>query len=127
MKVTANVTRSGGWWAIEVPEVPGTFTQARRLDQVEAMTRDGVGLMLDIEPDSIEVDIVPMLPADELHLVKEAKEKAARAEVAVREAAAASRAAVSVLQSEGLTVRDVGRILGISPQRASQLAKSPAA
>ena len=32
MKVTAEATRSGGWWAVEVPEVDGAFTQACRLD-----------------------------------------------------------------------------------------------
>ena len=37
---TAVCTRSGGWWAVEVPEIPGLFTQARRLDQVEDMVRD---------------------------------------------------------------------------------------
>ncbi len=37
MKVTAKVTHTGDWWAIAVPEVPGLFTQAKRLDQVEEM------------------------------------------------------------------------------------------
>ena len=33
MEVTAEVSRSGAWWAVEVPEVPGAFTQAERLDR----------------------------------------------------------------------------------------------
>ncbi|MFD3506764.1 hypothetical protein [Nocardia sp. NPDC058666] len=40
MDVTAHASRSGGWWAISVPEVPGLFTQVRRLDQVVATVRD---------------------------------------------------------------------------------------
>lgn len=42
MKVTAEVVRTGAWWAIEVPEVPGLFTQVKCLDQVEGMVQDAV-------------------------------------------------------------------------------------
>ena len=43
---TARCRRSGRWWAIEVADVNGSiYTQARRLDGVEAMVRD-VGALL---------------------------------------------------------------------------------
>ena len=45
--------RSGGWWAITVPELPGVFSQARRLDQVETMAREAIALMLDIDTNEI--------------------------------------------------------------------------
>ncbi len=35
MKYTVRVRRSGAWWAIDVPELPGVYSQARRLDRVE--------------------------------------------------------------------------------------------
>lgn len=38
-RLTVEATRSGGQWAIEVPEIPGLFTQAKRLDQVELTAR----------------------------------------------------------------------------------------
>ena len=41
MEVTAVCRRSGNWWAVEIPEVEGAFTQARRLDQVADMAADG--------------------------------------------------------------------------------------
>ncbi len=41
--------RSGSWWAITVPELPGVFSQARRLDQVEAMAREAIAMMLDVD------------------------------------------------------------------------------
>jgi hypothetical protein len=46
MKVTAKATRAGDWWAIEIADVPGGpfHTQTRRLDQVEALVKDGVAL-----------------------------------------------------------------------------------
>jgi len=41
MNVTAYARPApGGWWAVEVPDVPGLFTQARELDQIPEMVRD---------------------------------------------------------------------------------------
>lgn len=53
MRVLADVTRSGEWWAVQVPEMPGAFTQARRLEQVPGMVRDAVALKDDIDEDSV--------------------------------------------------------------------------
>lgn len=39
-KITAVVTSSGDWFAVEVPEIGRLFTQVRRLDEVEGMVRD---------------------------------------------------------------------------------------
>lgn len=46
MKLTAIVTREGDWYAIEVPEIEGLYTQVRRLDQVEKMVTDAALLLL---------------------------------------------------------------------------------
>lgn len=53
----AEVRRSGRWWAIDVPEVKGVFTQARRLADVEAMARDAIGAVLDLDPASVRVSL----------------------------------------------------------------------
>ncbi|MFD1210736.1 hypothetical protein ACFQ36_01605 [Arthrobacter sp. GCM10027362] len=34
MELTAHVHRSGDWWAVEVPEVPGLVTRARHVCEV---------------------------------------------------------------------------------------------
>ncbi|MEH6797620.1 MAG: hypothetical protein V7694_26225, partial [Rhodococcus sp. (in: high G+C Gram-positive bacteria)] len=57
MKVTAKATRSGQWWAVEVPEVDGAYTQARRLDQIPKMVADAVSLLEDVPADTVEVDL----------------------------------------------------------------------
>lgn len=62
MKVTANVTRSEDWWAVEVPEVPGVFTQARRLSQVEPLVKEAVSLMLEVPAEDVEVAIFSTSP-----------------------------------------------------------------
>ncbi|MDG4771697.1 type II toxin-antitoxin system HicB family antitoxin [Solwaraspora sp. WMMD792] len=48
--------RVGNWWAISVPELKGVHTQARRLDQVAAMAREAIALLLGIEPVSVALD-----------------------------------------------------------------------
>lgn len=45
--VRAECRRSGGWWAVDSPDVPGLHTQARRLADVPGMVRDAA-LMLDV-------------------------------------------------------------------------------
>lgn len=123
MKVTAKVTRSGDWWAIEVPEVPGVFTQAKRLDQVEDMVRDAVALMTDARPPEITVELIPVLPRDIEGDLRTARDLANQAAVLQAQASAATRRVVVELrENEGLSVRDVGRLLKLSPQRVSQLA-----
>ena len=61
---TALCRRSGRWWAIEVPGVDGSIhTQARRLDEVEAMAHDAIALTLDVPPQSFDVEVVPLPPS----------------------------------------------------------------
>jgi DNA-directed RNA polymerase specialized sigma subunit len=122
MRVTATATRIGDWWAVEVPEVAGGLhTQARRLDQVASAVADAVALVIDISPDTIEVDVIPKLPQQDAELVDAARAASQEAARAAERASRLSRQAVEQLRSEGMTVRDVGGLLGVSPQRVSQL------
>lgn len=54
---TAVCVRSGGWWAISVPQINGVHSQARRLDQVRATAREAIALMLDVPADSFDVEV----------------------------------------------------------------------
>lgn len=122
MKVTANATRSGGWWAVEVPDVlGGIHTQARRLDQIPAVVADALS-MVDITVD--EVTVVPTYDEDVRRATEEAKSASENLVAAQARAQQASRAAVAAIMSAGMTVRDAASLLGISPQRVSQLARS---
>ena len=122
MRVTATATRTGQWWAIEVSDVAGGLhTQARRLDQVASAVIDAVALVADVSPDAIEVDVIPRLPQAEADLIETARNASQEAAQAAERASRLSRQAVEQLRSEGLTVRDVGGLLGVSAQRVSQL------
>lgn len=119
---TVRCVRSGDWWAITVPQIPGVHTQARRLDQAEAMARDAVALLTDRPAASFDLVVTPELPGDLAAEVDAARELRETAERAQREATAAARAvAARLVDHQRLSFRDAGRILGLSHQRISQL------
>ena len=125
---TAVCRRVGEWWAVDVPEIRGVHTQARRLDQVESMTRDAIALLNDVAPTSFDVKVEPVLEGEVEKTVVAATEASERARAAAEEAGRLQRnAATTLLQKCGLTVRDAGALLHVSPQRVSQLAKVAAA
>ncbi len=122
---TALCERSDGWWAVTVPEAPGVFTQARRLDHVAAMAREAIALMLDVPADSIDIKVawtVPPAAADAVSRLNRARDQAGIAQSAHGDAQVE---AANALLAAGLTVRDAGTVLGISYQRVSQLASQP--
>jgi len=124
MKVTAKATRINGWWAIEVPEVEGGFTQARRLDQVAKMAAEVVSMLEGVDADSVQVEVVAMPSPDDRELIDRVVLQGSEANEAMADYAAESRRVVALLLGRGYTVRDVGKLLGISATRVSQL--SPA-
>ncbi|MFP5488128.1 MAG: type II toxin-antitoxin system HicB family antitoxin [Acidimicrobiia bacterium] len=119
---TVDVVRSGTWWAISVPDLPGTFSQCRRLEQVESCAREAIALALDVEPDTIDaIDVRCVPPGDVATLVDDVH----RSEVAAREATERvgrqRLAAARSLADRGYPLRDIGWLLGISHQRVSQI------
>ena len=123
MQVTAIAHRSGDCWAVEVPEVDGAFTQAKRLDQIPAMVSDAVSLLEDVPAEQVEVTVVPDIGDPELLATAEhARAQVAAARAVQAAAATASRDVVKKLRDRGLPVRDVAVILKMSAQRVSQIA-----
>jgi predicted RNase H-like HicB family nuclease len=124
---TASCTRTGNWWAIEVPEVPGVFSQSKRLDGAEAQARDAIALMLEVPEDSFDVTIEAVLPAmaeEALAKVEEVKAEADEAMAAVR--LAMVTALLALVDQLGLSYRDAGQVMGISHQRVQQILKDAA-
>ncbi|HEU4399857.1 MAG TPA: type II toxin-antitoxin system HicB family antitoxin [Actinomycetota bacterium] len=118
-RVTAQ--RDGRWWFVRVPEIQGAITQARRLEQVEAMAREVISLLLDVTPDSFDLDVQPAIPDEVRAELTRARDLQRQAERTQAEAATLVREAARKLRAQGLTVADVGAVLGVSFQRASQL------
>lgn len=120
-RYTVRAVRSGDWWALEVPEVPGLYSQVRRLGEAADMATDALALMLDVDPTTIDVDVVPVLSQDLTTRVERSRALLHQAEEIRDEAAAASREAARALVSSGLSQRDAAQVLGVSFQRVSQL------
>lgn len=121
MNVTAVAERSGNWWAVEVPEIPGLFTQAHRLDQVDGMVRDAAR-MLGREVGMVTVD--PKLSEEDERMIDELLAARREATEARAKASRLTAGAVDALRGQGMTVRDVADIIGITPQRVSALANA---
>ncbi len=119
------VIRSGGWWAITVPALGGVFSQAKRLDQVEDSAREAISLMLDVDGSDVgALDIIVTPPPSAAALLEAFEESTAVAEEAARVAEATRREVAELLRAEGLPLRDVGALIGVSHQRVSQLLAS---
>ncbi len=119
-----SVVRSGDWWAITVPTLDGVFSQARRLDQVDNHAREAIAMMLDIGEDEIEISMAVTPPdtvadlLDALHTATETASKASATAAQMRIEAARA------LHDQGLPLRDVGALIGVSYQRVHQLLAS---
>ncbi|MEU7430521.1 type II toxin-antitoxin system HicB family antitoxin [Streptomyces sioyaensis] len=58
-RVTAR--RAGEWWALEVPDLPGVFSQAKSLDKADEAAREALAVMLDVDIDHVDVAIETVL------------------------------------------------------------------
>ena len=121
-------TRAGRWWGLTVPDVPGAVSQVRTLAQADEYAREAIAFVLDVGSESFDLDVVPDLPADLARRVRAARSAAADVQKRQQAAAALSREVVAGLKAAGLTGADTAAVLGLSPQRVSQLAeRKPAA
>ena len=118
--------RDGHRWFLQVPELPGVFSQVRRLDQAADMARDAIASFLDIASDGFDVQVVPVLDD---RLEEDLGRLAAlrvRLEQVDRDYAELTRGLASrLIESEHLTVREAGQVLGLSHQRVAQLVDRP--
>jgi predicted RNase H-like HicB family nuclease len=120
----AEARRSGRWWAIEVPEVRGAFSQARRLADVEPMARDAIAEVLDVPIGQVQVEVRPVLDEQLANTVRQAKEARITAQEAQLDAAWLSSEALRALERAEIPLRDAGELLGMSHQRAAQIANT---
>jgi len=114
-------SREGRWWLLDCGEHGAT--QALSLSSAVDEARDLIALVLNVDPEGVDVELTVHV-SDALDLmIAQAREVAERAGSEQREAAARSRAVVRALLDQGVTGADAARILKVSPQRISQLAK----
>ncbi|MDV8000777.1 transcriptional regulator [Rhodococcus sp. IEGM 1408] len=119
---TARAERGDGWWAVSVDEEPGIITQVRRLDQIPEMVRDALQLFPELCEDPGHAEVTVVVADEHASRAARARELADTARAAQEEASEAMREVARSFATEGLPYRDIGTLLGVSYQRAQQLA-----
>lgn len=114
------VTREDGWWMAYVPELDA-LTQAHSWAEVEPMAAGLISAVLDVEMDTISIDLSVMPDQLTMQLLEEAQEKAREAERLRCEAVAANRAAARRLHSDGWSYRLIAKAMHLTHQRVEQL------
>jgi hypothetical protein len=123
--MTTYTVRAKRWergWELHIDGVG--VTQSHGLADAEGMARSYIAMMTEAAPDSFTVAIVPQVGNGLDEAATAAREATRRAEEAQREAAAKSRKVAHGLHERGLTGRDISAVLGVSPQRVSQLLRA---
>lgn len=111
-------TLVGSAWHISVPAID-RVTQARHTREIEEMASDLIEIMTGDK--SPELNIRFILPDEtNSHLREAAKLREAEAN-ARRAAAIEVRIAAKLMKDQGLALRDIGAVLGVSHQRVAQL------
>lgn len=123
MDLEVHCERSADGWDLEVPALDNLKTSARRLDKV----REHVLELAKNHPVAqgeceFVVNIVAKMPGV-ICDIESAQAKMREASRLQEEASAEIRDVVSRMRSEGLTMRDIAVLLGVTPQRVAQLAQ----
>ena len=118
----ARVYRDGRWWMIEVPGVG--VTHARRVSEIEKMTRELVAVWFDVSVDDVSVELRydKIGSAGDISAVL-AQVADDRRQAALLEKRATTQLAetAKALAASDVPLRDIGALLGVSFQRAHQL------
>lgn len=123
-RIDAQVLHEGGWWVAEFTIGNRDFgTQAKRLDQLSEMVKDAAALMTDQSATDFDVNLNVDMGTYET-AIDAYSEAAKQAQEVQKQLATASRTAVTQLRAGGFRVKDIATLLGISPQRVSQLSKA---
>ena len=110
-----------GWWVATVRHVAGVHTQGRSIDEVMRRVREALSLERD-DAESAKLDPYIKLPAEARSQVRSFEAIKRKVNDYQQKMGMASRETVNYLTEElGLSVRDVGKLLGLSHARVQQL------
>lgn len=123
MEISAECERKAGLWEVRVPQLGDLIISSRRLDSASEQIKDLVHQSQGVERCDIIVKIETTLPGVVCDL-EAAQDKMLEARRLQEEASREIREIVSRLREEGLSMRDIGMLLQISPQRVAQLTGS---
>lgn len=121
MEIKAHCERQADGWHVSVAELGGLSTTAKRLDkateQIKALAEAASG--------ESKCDIVVKIEAVMPGIICDLEAAQEKMRIAARlqeEGSAQIRQVVGRMRDEGLTMRDIAVLLGVTPQRVAQLA-----
>jgi len=124
MEIKVHAERTQDGWTVEVPGPEGFTVSARRLDQCKDMVLERIKTLEEQKGNKEVCDVVIKVEAELPGIIcdlETAKVKMQEAQRLQDEASAEIRTVVSRMRDEGLTMRDIAVLLGVSPQRVAQL------
>lgn len=119
MELTAKCEREAEGWSVDVPELD-LHTSAKRLDKVVDLVKKIAVERGKGEECEMVVKVIATMPGI-ICDIESAQHKMQEAARLQEEASAAIRDVVGRMRDQGLTLRDIAVLLGVTPQRVAQL------
>lgn len=121
MEVKALCERETDGWSVEIPEFKNLHLSAKRLDKVEAMVKEAAKNYGITDSCDVVIKVIASMPGIICDM-ESAQEKMKQASKLQEEASQEIREVVKKMREQGLTMRDIAVLLGVTPQRVAQLA-----
>jgi len=121
MEVKALCERQNDGWLVAVPELDSFRMTSKRLDKATEQIKLLAARLTGTEKCKIVVKVEAVMPGI-ICDIEAAQQKMTLATRLQEEASAEIRNVVGRMRDEGLTMRDIAVLLGVTPQRVAQLA-----
>lgn len=121
MEIKALCERDAENWTVEVPEFNNLHLSTKRLDKVEAMVLEAAKNYGITDNCDVVIKVIASMP-EVLADMESAQEKMKQAAKLQDEASQEIREVVKRMREQGLTMRDIAVLMGVTPQRIAQLA-----
>lgn len=123
MEIKAECERKSNAWRVRVPELDNLMISSKRLDQATDQIKDFVMETQGVDRCDIVVKVETTLPGIMCDL-EQAQQKMKDAHRLQEESSKEIRDVVARLRQEGISMRDVGVLIGVSAQRVAQLVET---
>jgi len=114
-------------WILQCVEHPGALSEVARLSEADGAIREAIAYVAGLPEDSFAITVVPSIDPSVTRHLEAAASLRQQSVSAAEQALSEMVQAVRTLASAGLSLRDIGTIVGLSHQRVDQLLGSEAA
>ena len=119
-RYTVRYERDQDVW-VATTERAGAQSRSRSLKQVQARIRKALAVRANVKPEQLELQHEVWLPSAARSILNAAQKANLRAEAEVQRAQEATRTAAFKLVESGMSLGDVGTLLGMSLQHVQQI------